>query len=447
MPQTRVSCPNCRQPINAEIIQLIDLEADPSLKQKLLSGAINFLQCPACGYQGTLATYLVYHDPNKELLLTFVPAELGLPRNEQERLIGSLINQVVNRLPQEKRKGYLLNPQQTLTFQGMIERILEADGITREMIEAQQKKVLLIQQLLETPEPGLTALLKENDALVDAEFFGILRRLAEYAALGQDQQAVQQINALQKVILEKTSYGQELVKKNTEFSVAVRNLQALGDNVTREKVLDLVVKASSDTEVEAYVSLARPVMDYQFFQGLSDRIEKSRGDGRTRLVALREKLLSLTRLVDQEIETRHQNARKLVNQVLESDDLDQSLQEALPVIDEFFAEELLVALKEARSSGNLERIGKIQQLQKLLEEASAPPAEVAFIQDLLSTENDEEMQKMLENRSGEVTDEFLEILNGFSMQMQSGDDRALAQRMALLNRMATKFSMAKKLKN
>src|SRR5574341_2217194 len=133
MPKTRINCPNCRQPIVADIEQLFDVGEDPAAKQRLLSGTTNVVRCPHCGFQGNLATPLVYHDPDKELLLTFFPPEVNLPRDEQERLIGASINQVVNRLPQEKRKGYLLRPQAMLTLQGMIERILEADGITREI--------------------------------------------------------------------------------------------------------------------------------------------------------------------------------------------------------------------------------------------------------------------------------------------------------------------------
>jgi hypothetical protein len=96
MPKTRISCPNCRQPVAADIDQLFDVGQDPTSKQRLLSGSFNSIQCQVCGYQGNAATPIVYHDPSKELLLTFVPPELNLPMSEQERMLGSLINQVVN---------------------------------------------------------------------------------------------------------------------------------------------------------------------------------------------------------------------------------------------------------------------------------------------------------------------------------------------------------------
>jgi hypothetical protein len=41
MPKTRMNCPNCRQPIMADIEQLFDVAQDPTAKQRLLSGTVN----------------------------------------------------------------------------------------------------------------------------------------------------------------------------------------------------------------------------------------------------------------------------------------------------------------------------------------------------------------------------------------------------------------------
>jgi len=109
---------------------VIDVLRDPGAKTRLVSGRLNFFQCPSCGFQGTLATPLVYHDPVKELLLTYLPPDLRLNPIDQEKAIGDLIQQVVNSLAPEQRKGYLLRPQAVLTAQGLVERVLEADGVT-----------------------------------------------------------------------------------------------------------------------------------------------------------------------------------------------------------------------------------------------------------------------------------------------------------------------------
>jgi hypothetical protein len=178
MPKIQTSCPRCRQPILAEVQQLFDLTTEPTAKQRLLSRSTNTARCQACGYEGLMSTPIVYHDPSKELLLTYFPPELGLPINEQEKQIGPMINKVVNALPAEKRKGYLFQPQTMFTYQTLLDRVLEADGITKEMIDAQQKRIGLIQRLLTTPKPEdrLTIIQQEN-SLIDGSFFAILSTL------------------------------------------------------------------------------------------------------------------------------------------------------------------------------------------------------------------------------------------------------------------------------
>jgi hypothetical protein len=58
------------------------------------------------------------------------------------------------RPPPEKRKSYLFRPQTMLTQQRLFETILEADGITPEMIKSQQEKLHLLQQLLGASAEG-----------------------------------------------------------------------------------------------------------------------------------------------------------------------------------------------------------------------------------------------------------------------------------------------------
>ena len=163
MPQTQIACPNCRQMITANIEQLFDVTQDPQAKQRLLSGASNMARCPHCGYQGRLATPIVYHDNEKELLLTFFPPELNVPLNDQERTFGPLIKKVTESLPPEKRKGYLLKPIPNLSYESMIKLILEKDGVTPEMLKEQQDRVAVIERLLQANTADVRSeIIKQN---------------------------------------------------------------------------------------------------------------------------------------------------------------------------------------------------------------------------------------------------------------------------------------------
>src|SRR5512134_438509 len=207
MPQTQIACPRCRQMITANIEQLFDVTQDPQAKQRLLGGVSNMARCPHCGYQGRLATPIVYHDNEKELLLTFFPPELAMPLNEQERLLGPMIKQVTDRLPPEKRKAYLLKPQANLTYESMIETILGKDGITPEMIKEQQDRVTLIQRLVQASSPDVRSeVIKQNEKLIDEQFFALFSRMLPRTASAEGERAARQLAEVQKQLLEETEF-------------------------------------------------------------------------------------------------------------------------------------------------------------------------------------------------------------------------------------------------
>jgi hypothetical protein len=443
MARARINCPNCRQPILADIQQIFDIGEDPGLKPRLLSGMFNFVQCPVCGYQGNLASPIVYHDPGKELLLTYIPPELGLPQHEQERIIGSLINQVINRLPAEQRKGYLLRPQAHLTIQGLVERVLEADGITKEMIQAQQKRSELLQRLVTATDDDVRLeILRQEAALVDAELFSLLSRLLEMASATQDQESAAQLAAVHALLLEHTEVGRNIKQQSLEIQEAIKSLQTVGRELTREKLLDMILDAPNEVRLSALVSLARPGLDYQFFQLLSERIEKESGAEKERLLKLRENLLEITRQIDLQLEARASQARKLLEDILAAKDITAATQESLDRVDDFFIRALNEKLEASRKSGDLDLIGKLQQINGLIQRATTPPPEIQFIEDLLDAPDEESRQSLLEKNEDKITDEFLQVLSGLASQiMETQQDPELVERFKAVNRHVLRFSM------
>jgi hypothetical protein len=441
MPNTQINCPNCRRPIVADVDQLFDASADPSAKQKLLSGAYNIIQCPHCGFAGSYPTPIVYHDAGKELLLTFFPPEVGVSRDEQERMIGGLINQAVNRLPQEERKAYLLRPEGFLTLQSLVERILEADGITKEMIDAQQQRIKLIERLMSASEDSVEEIARQDDELIDADFFALLSRLGEASLMSGDQNSAKAINDLQQTLLPITTFGQELQKQTEEVQAAITDLRELGPDMTRDQLLDLVLNAADENRIKTLVNLARPGMDYEFFRLLSERIDRARGDGRARLIELREQLLELTSEIDKQMAERAARAQQLLNSLLETADPAQSLTQNLQVVDEFFVQELENALEAARNQSDLEKIEKLNKMVEVLESMSTAPPEIEFIQELIDASDDAARRALLEQNQEKVTPEFLDTLMNISAQTEAGEDKELAARVSALYKLALRFSM------
>ena len=449
MAQTQTACPRCRKPILAQIEQLFDVNTDPEAKQRLLSGQANYAHCQNCGYEGTLSIPIVYHDASKELLLTYFPPELGLPVNEQERMIGPLITQSVNRLKPEQRKAYLLRPQSMFTMQTMIEKILEGDGITKEEIQKSQVRMNLLERLLGTSPALRVDVIKAEEANIDQTVFVLLSRILEATLAQGDQNSARQLAALQQDLLNNTAIGQDLKLQSLEIEKAVKQLQEVGSNggLTREKLLDILINTPSDAAISTVVSYVRNGMDYTFFELLSSKIEAAAAEEKEKLVALREKLLQLTSQIDKAMQVELNNARKLLDVILASANVEQATLEHIEELSDFFVEILKTELEGARKVGDLGRSSKLQQIVATLQKASAPPPEVALIDEMLAAEDDAALDKLLEANSDKITSDFANMLNNIVTQAeQQGQQPDMVDQIRNLYRKILRFTMKKALK-
>jgi hypothetical protein len=175
-------------------------------------------------------------------------------------------------------------------------------------------------------------------------------------------------------------------------------------------------------------------------------MENAADDQRGRMEKTRQNLLEWTRQVDQQLEQRAQATRELINEVIESDNVQEAMMEALPAVDEFFLNELNAVQEAARKAGDLDRLGKLQKMIEVLQQASAPPPEVALIEDLLEAEDDQARRALLEEHKDEITPEFLSSLASIASQVEGGEDQELAGRVKALNRMVVRFSMEQNFK-
>ncbi|HOU00065.1 MAG TPA: CpXC domain-containing protein [Anaerolineaceae bacterium] len=450
MAKTIVPCPQCHQPITIELTRLFDTNTDPEAKQKLLSGSANYFKCPICGAQGVYPTPIVYHDPDKELLLTFFPPDLHTPINEQERILGPMIKKAMDDLPPEKRKSYLFRPQTMLTQQRLFETILEADGITPEMIKAQQEKLHLLQQLLGASAEGLPEMIQQNDEKIDEEFFMLLSSLAQASAAAGDQESLAALNALQKALIEHSTLGKTAAMEAAETQEAVKELQELSKTgLTREKLLDLLIKSSnSDIRLTTIATMVRSGLDYTFFQLLSDKIEASSGEEKAHLESLRQRLLTITQAVDEAMKTQLEEARKLVNELLAAEDVEKATQEALPRINQAVVEVINQEAKAAQAAKDEAKLRKLSQIINVIQSADSSNAYLGLIDALLQEESAENRVKILEESGDLVNDEFVQLLAGLIGQLeQQGDQQEVLDQLKELNREILRFTMKRNLQS
>jgi hypothetical protein len=428
-----VTCPNCNNRFVSPVLAIVDAGENPEAKALLLSGQLNVAACPQCGHVGRLSSPLVYHDPEKELLFTFVPSELALPDVEQQRLIGDLTNQVMSRLAPEQRKGYLLRPQSFLRMEGLIEAILKADGVTPEMLEAQRAKASLLDRLMHTSSRDARRVIaEENDSEIDYDLLQFLTLNIELAQAGGPEDAVQQLLKLRQELLEWTTAGRDIAAREE----AIREL---GTEISRETLLEKLVHAAlagEKAKVETMVAIGRPAIDYVFYQQLTNRIEAASHDGKPEeaqtLKMLREDILNLTAEIDAELQRASEDATELLQQILRSDDLEQAVQANLAQIDDLFLNVLGMSLQEAEKSGQAETAEKLQKIgdtiMRLIEEMQPP--EVQLINRLLATEYPVATQELLGENRPQVNPRLVEIMQMIEEDLTQNGRTEMAQRLS-----------------
>lgn len=441
--RTQITCPRCGQRFTGIIEQIIDVGQDPQAKQRLLSGQINTLTCPSCGSPVSIGTPLVYHDPGKELLIVYMPMELNINQQERERAMGELLRRVTEQIPQEKRRAYLLQPRQALTIPGMLDIILEADGITAEMREAQREKLRIMEMFLQVNPDRWPAMVQEQDAHIDAQFFQLLLITAENAAKTGRHEMAEGLIQLYNFLVQNTAAGREALAAAEAQERVIQDisaeLEALGENMTREQFMELVLRHAEDEEhLQALVGVMRPAFDYVFFQSLSELVDRAEGAERERLTRLRDRLLELTALLDRQTQAVLKRAADTLRVILNSQDIDAAIRPRLDQIDDTFLAVLQANIQAAEQQGNLElsaRLKLVLERTLAILRESAPP-QIRFINEVMAAESDEAAQKLIATEGVRFGSELLDLMDAIAEDLDANAQPQSAERLRTLRRFA-----------
>jgi len=409
--------------------QILDVRADPSAKTRVLNGLVNVAVCPECGAGGALGLPFLYHDPDQELALVYMPMEAGRDNLERQQAIGQLTSAVMNSLPSEERKAYLLQPQVFLTLENLSNKILEADGVTPEMIEEQRAKGELLQRMLDaTSDEVLEAMIRENDAVIDADFLRLLDLNLEVTQATGQAADVPRLLALRNKLLELSREGRAVTARR-------EMLEALRAEPTREKLVELLVQASDEPTRELLIVFGRPLLDYLFFQSLTSRIEATSDVAeRERLTALRTQVLEIRDRLDEQTRALYEERSALLRDLLLSDDPEALARRRFEELDQAFLNLLTANLEEARAANNEEAVRSLQALWGLvlrLMEESLPP-ELQLLNRLIVAEDDAEIDRLLQDNRGLVTERLVRVIEQAGANVREEDESETAERLASL---------------
>jgi len=407
------------------LIQVIDVGREPALKAALLSGRLTNLAAP-----------FIYHDPAKQLALVLMPMELNLNDLEQQRVIGQLTQVVMRGLPEDAPRAYLLQPKVFFSLQSLIEAILEADGVTPEMLRAQQERVDLLRDLVRLlgDEASLRERARENDAKIDATFFEILSASLEANLASGREQAAQQLSRLNKILLEETTYGRALAKRAAA-------IEAFRKSPSRETLLDQLVAVEDAETRQLLITWGRQLLDYAFFQLLTSRIEAADEAGKQQLIALRKEIQETRDKIDAASRAFIESKAKLIEEIASSSSPIESARKHIDELDDAFFSVLQLNIQDAERAGDKEALAVLERVEQVVMQAIAErqPPEVQMVNMLLAAKHPEETEKLLGEWKDTLDDRFISVLAQFADQLAQQDRTDLSAKLTKVMTQARKI--------
>jgi len=441
--KTQVNCPNCGTSFTTEVHQIIDVGRQPELKQMLLSGQLNVAVCPSCGAGGQLTTVLLYHDPEHELFMLYMPQEMQLDQVQREQYIGELTKEVLDNTPLEQRRAYMLQPTTILTMQSFMENVLETEGITKEMIERQRKQVELLNTMAKADADVVEYLMLDRASEIDETFFAMLRSYVETAVQSNDNEQLLPLVNLQAKLMMETPVGQHIEKQQIALHGLNQDAKKAG-NLTPMILLRHVLKNQNDYEiVEAIAQAGASALTYEFFTGLTTEIDKQELAGQSeavnRLTHIRTDLLKMQEEMRRASQQVLQNAQQELENILASSDIEKAVQSGMSKFDDAFMYVLSAEISRAEEDQDKERLERLSQIRDLIvkEAEGQTPPEIQLLTQLMYAESDDQMQLLLDENQELLSADLVKVVDMLQDQVRDSEQTELVDQLGRVKGLIT----------
>jgi hypothetical protein len=449
----QVQCPACGTPYAVPVFSIIDLGVNPELRGALLGGQANVARCPSCGAGGPLNAPLMVHDPEHEFLGVFIPPEAvaagagssgiltpggGAQEVQRQKIIGDLTQTLMRKLPQESRRGYLLQAKEYADWDRLMEVLWGFEGVTPEMLRRQRDQSALLQRLMTLAnDPGALDIALERDkGLIDQDFFVMLDQVLGMVQAQGQAEAMAPLLQLRDKLLETTDAGAEIKAREDHIRSLLGRITR---ETTRDEIIDLLLEAWQEEDGRDVVgSLAvalSPIFDYQFLMDVTQRMEATEDEEtRARLEELRTLVLQVQDRQKQSQAEQSQQAQAVLQEVLQATDVKSKLREMAAYIDEGFLALLAAQVQAAEQNG---ATGAARRMREIYDQAldllqETLPPDLRLLNELLSAPDDAAVRTLLRENRELLTPELLSSLQPLEEEMRANGRPEMADRLKTL---------------
>lgn len=428
----QVQCPNCGNAFVVPVFQIVDLGANPELKEALLGGQINAAVCPKCGAGGQLSIPLMVHIPDKQFLGVVIPDEARMNPAQSQKMIGDLTQALMRKLPQEDRRGYMLQPRQFADWQSFMEQLWEFEGVSRESMRRQRAQSELAQSLMALADDraALEIAVGRSGDLIDRQFFALVDQLM-LMLMRQPGPELQKLAQLRNQLIELTPAGRELGALQAR-SMALRD--RITPSTTPADAVEMLLVAWREPEgrqvVLAALGLLQQVFDYQFLLAISERLEVATDEtDKAALEEMRAAVMRMREQMEASSQAQAQQAQQVLQEVLSAEDLVAALRNHREMLDETFFSVLASTIDQAEQRGSTAAAKRLTRVYETALEVYAEglPRPERFMNDLITRGADKAtLMALLEENRDLITSELIDNLRGLEQQSRNNGDAEMA---------------------
>jgi len=304
-------------------------------------------------------------------------------------------------------------------MESLFDAILEADGISKEMLEEQRARVKLLDTLREAMEDdqALDELVQEHREELNYEFFLLLSGLIDADQETGEAEKAEALRDLREKLLERVS--------PTMPGVAP-------EDASYEDIIEMLQGVEPGAAWRSAIALNRSRLDYGFFQALTAKIEAAGDqDAVEKLTELRQRILTEIDALNRMTREAQDSASLLIMELSEAEDLEAAVREHRDDISDVFVSVLTRYQEAARVQGDAvraEKLGRIlEKVIDVLEEDLEP--EVRLIHKLLLSGYPEGTGAILEEHRGLLDDAFLASYDRYLASLEEREDQELLDRL------------------
>ena len=433
-----VTCPSCGTPYRTPIEQILDVRVDPSARNRMLSGSVNVAVCPTCGAGGALSLPFIYHDPEREVALLYLPVESGANEIQRQQGAGRLARQLMDSMPPEERKGYLLQPETFINLETMVKRVLELEGVTQDDLDRSQRQRELLDRLMQAEQPEWGTILAEGGDLVDEALFSLMEYMLQLASMsGPEGADFAKMREIHEYAVTETDLGKRLLRR-------IEVTHRFADDPSSATLLQALIDAPDDETVTALVQTGTGLLDYAFFQSLVKQIQDAPTQEKERLTALRRRILELRDEAVKANQALANDRALLLGKLLGTEDPVRMANSHLSELDNLFFLVLGSQLEQAQQQNDSTKVERLQKVAHAVDQVmeSHMPPEMAITRRLLMATSDEQLSEMLGQMGQLLSPPFLRYLEAIEAASRERGETDVADRMAHIRELAQRYAPA-----